>query len=113
MATKQIWTLDPVLYPDLTSENTADDILCPTIRVAKVTDRHTPVWKQGQMQFIVTPHHNSDHDDFVNWLKIENHKRKGSKQPTLEANKEAAELFLIAHPVYKTKRGLRHRLKTA
>lgn len=116
MATKQFYTLNPEIYGDLIGVNTPEDIACPTIRVMQVTERRTPVFKQGQRVYTVTPHHNEDHDAFLNWLRVENHKRKGNPakgiaaQPALELNKEAAELFLAAHPIYRTKRGLRWQL---
>ena len=119
MATKQVWTLNPEMYADLMGNNSAEDILSPTIRYPLVTDRHTPVFKQGKPQFATTEHPNSDHQAFLTWLKIENHKRThkdrkgGPIAPFAATDPEAAELFMTQHPVYRTKRGLRHRLKTA
>ena len=117
MATKQIFTLDPEVFGDLVGVNQPEDILCPTIRVMRITDRRTPVYKQGKIQYEVTPHANEDHTAFVLWLRIENHKRthpdrKGGPILALEGV-EAAEAFLKAQPIYRTKRGLRHQVKTA
>lgn len=108
MATKQFWTLQ-----NADNQQTADDILSPTIRYPLVNDRRMPVFKNRVQQFGTTEHTNNDHIEFVNWLHIQNHKRSKQGKPILEVDKFSAELFLTEHPEYKVKRAFRHRAKVA
>jgi len=99
------------------STQTPEDILSPTIRVPVINERGQYVYDKPvgnparKPTYTVTRHANSDHADFKGWLIKANHIRQRANKPLLQEDVAAVGLFLLEKPEYKTRRGLRWRLK--
>jgi hypothetical protein len=110
MATKQFWTLEKS-----SRKQEVDDILSPHLRYPLVNERRQHIFKNKVPMYGIVkdrngnPVPNSDHEDFMNWLKIRNHVlSKAGKEP-LQADEKAVHLFLAEYPRYKYFKAFRHK----